>query len=140
MARTSSKTVTNKKISKELLKNLKRALKNAYAPYSNISVAAALYCASGRIYTGCNVENSAYSLTMCAERVALFNAIAQGEKRFLLLLIYSPQVDSILPCGACLQVYSELAPDIVVATMNDKNEFHFHPLKTLLTKPFKFGK
>ncbi len=140
MARTSSKAVTKAKISKELLRNLKKTLKNAYAPYSNISVAAALYCASGRVYTGCNIENSSYSLTMCAERVALFNAISQGEKRFLLLLIHSPQVDSILPCGACLQVYSEFAPDIVIATMNNKDEFYFYALKNLLSKPFRTPK
>lgn len=140
MARTSSKAAAHKKISKELMNSVKRTLKNTYAPYSNISVAAALYCASGRIYTGCNIENSSYSLTMCAERVALFNAISQGEKKFLLLLVHSPQVDSILPCGACLQVYGEFAPDIVIVTTNNKNEFHFHPLKTLLAKPFKFRK
>jgi cytidine deaminase len=138
MARTSSKAAEHKKITKELLKSVKRTLKNTYAPYSNISVAAALYCASGRIYTGCNIENSSYSLTICAERVALFNAISQGEKKFQLLLVHSPQVNSILPCGACLQVYSELAPDIIIVTMNNKNEFHFHPLKTLLTQPFSF--
>jgi cytidine deaminase len=137
MARTSSKAAAYKKVTKELLKSVKHTLKSAYAPYSNISVAAALYCASGRIYSGCNIENSSYSLTMCAERVALFNAISQGEKKFLLLLVHSPQVEAILPCGACLQVYSELAPDIVIVTMNDKNEFHFHPLKTLLAQPFK---
>ncbi len=140
MAKTSSKTPANKKISKELLRRVKKSLKNVYAPYSGISVSAALYCSNGNIYTGCNIENSSYSLTMCAERVALFKAVSEGEKNFLLLLIYSPDIDSVLPCGACLQVYSEHAPDIVIATMNTKDEFRFYPIKTLLTQPFSLKK
>jgi cytidine deaminase len=140
MVRISSKTVVNKKISKELLRRVKKTLKNVYAPYSGISVSAALYCSSGNIYTGCNVENSSYSLSICAERVALFKAISEGEKDFLLLLIYSPDIDSIHPCGACLQVYSEFAPEILIATMNTKDEFRFYPIKTLLTEPFRLKK
>jgi cytidine deaminase len=140
MERTSSKTNVKKKITKELLRRVKKTLKNVYAPYSNISVSAALCCSSGNIYTGCNVENSSYSLTMCAERVALFKAISEGERNFLLLLIYSPDIDSILPCGACLQVYSELAPEIIIATMNTKEEFRFYSIKTLLAKPFHLKK
>jgi cytidine deaminase len=136
MAKTSSKTLQYKKISKELVKRVKTILKNAHAPYSKIPVGAALYCSNGHVYTGCNVENASYSLTMCAERVALFKAISEGEKRFLLLLLYSPRLDNILPCGACLQVLSEFAPDIVVATMNKKKEFRFYPLQVLITKPF----
>ena len=140
MVRISSNTALRKKVSKELVKRVKRAVNNAYAPYSGISVGAALYCANGNIYTGCNIENSSYSLTTCAERVALFKAISEGEKNFLLLLLYSPQVDSILPCGACLQVFSEWAPEIIIATMNKNNEFRFYPLQTLLSKPFKLNK
>ena len=140
MAKISSKTDLSKKVSKELIRRVQRVLKNAYAPYSNISVGAALYCANGNIYTGCNIENSSYSVTMCAERVALYKAISDGEKYFLLLLLYSPSVDPILPCGACLQVYSELAPDIMITTMNAKKEFCFYPLATLITKPFRLDR
>ncbi|MDH4210988.1 MAG: cytidine deaminase [candidate division WOR-3 bacterium] len=140
MAKTSSKTAVNKKISKELLRRVKKTLKHVYAPYSGISVSAALYCSSGNIYTGCNVENSSYSLTMCAERVALFKAVSEGEKDFLLLLLHSPDIDSILPCGACLQVYSELASEIVITTVNAKDEFRFYPIKTLLAQPFRLKK
>ncbi|MBE0433592.1 cytidine deaminase [candidate division WOR-3 bacterium] len=135
----SSETADFKRIAKELIKRTERVLKNAYAPYSNISVGAAVYCANGHIYTGCNVENSSYSLTMCAERVALFKAISEGERDFLVLLIHSSGVESILPCGACLQAYSEFAPEIVIATMNAKKEFHFFPIKVLLAKPFRLG-
>jgi cytidine deaminase len=140
MVKTSSKTAVSKKISRELIRRVQRALKNAYAPYSKITVAAALYCTNGNIYTGCNIENSSYSLTMCAERVALYKAVSEGEKDFLLLLLYSPSVDAILPCGACLQVYSELAPGIMIATMNAKKEFCFHPLNTLITRPFRLDR
>lgn len=136
MVRISSRNILPKKRAKELIRRAKRALKHAYAPYSEIRVAAVLYCANGHMYTGCNIENVSYSLTMCAERVALFKALSDGEKSFRVLLLYSPQIDSIVPCGACLQVYSELAPDIVVVTMNGRNEFRFYPLKTLLPKPF----
>lgn len=140
MAKISSRTIQHKKISRELIKRVKRTLKNAYAPYSKIPVGAALYCANGHIYTGCNVENGSYSLTMCAERVALFKAISEGEKNFRLLLIYSPRLDDILPCGACLQVFNEFAPEIVIATMTKKKQFHFYPLPTLLTKPFRLSR
>jgi cytidine deaminase len=139
MAKTSSKSRLHKKISKELINRVKRALKNSYAPYSKISVGAALYCTNGHIYTGCNVENSSYSLTVCAERVALFKAISEGEKEFQLLLLHSPHIDGILPCGACLQVLNEFAPGIMIATMNRKKEFHFYPLQNLLTKPFRIS-
>jgi len=140
MARISSNTVLRKKVSKELVRRVKRVVNNAYAPYSGISVGAALYCANGHIYTGSNIENSSYSLTICAERVALFKAISEGERDFLLLLLYSPQIDSILPCGACLQVFSECAPEIIIVTMSKKSEFRFYPLQTLLSKPFKVNK
>lgn len=136
MARTSSRTKYNRKISKELLRRVKKVLKHSRSLYSGISVGAALYCRNGNIYTGCNIENSSYSLTICAERVAIFKAISEGEGDFPLLLLYSPDVDSILPCGACLQVYSELAPGIMITTVNKKNEFRFYPLRALLTKPF----
>ena len=136
MAKTSSKTLQHKKISKELVKRVKTILKNAHVPYSKIPVGAALYCANGHVYTGCNVENASYSLTMCAERVALFKAISEGEKNFQLLLLHSPRLHNILPCGACLQTFSEFAPNIVIATMSKKKEFHFYPLQILLTKPF----
>ncbi|MEO0094346.1 MAG: cytidine deaminase [candidate division WOR-3 bacterium] len=125
------------RLSKVLIKKLKETMKYAYAPYSKIKVGAILYCKDGKIYTGTNIENSSYSLTICAERVALFKAVSEGATDFTLLLLYSPQYDFIVPCGACLQVLSEFAPEIVVATMNKNEEFKFFPLQTLLKKPFK---
>ena len=137
MAKISSTPATRSKIlSKELIKIVKQAVKNAYAPYSKIRVGAGVLCRGDRIYSGANIENSSYSLSICAERVALFKALSEGEKKFQVLLLYSPQIDFILPCGACLQVISEFAPDIVIATMNKETKFKFHPLSTLLTKAF----
>lgn len=139
MAKISSTATSNKKgLSKTLIRMVKKVIKSSYAPYSHISVGAALYCSNGKIYTGVNIENSSYSLTMCAERIALFKAVSEGERKFRLLLLYSPQVDFITPCGACLQVLSEFAPDIMIATMNAKQEFKFYPIKTLITKPFSY--
>jgi len=138
MAKISLMTASGKKgLSKTLIRTVKKVIKSSYAPYSHIAVGAALYCSNGKIYTGVNIENSSYSLTMCAERIALFKAVSEGEQKFRLLLLYSPQVDFITPCGACLQVLSEFAPDIMVATMNTNEEFKFYPIRTLITKPFR---
>jgi len=137
MVKISSTSASRKKaLSKKLVKAVKRATKLSYAPYSKIAVGAGLYCTNGKIYTGVNIENSSYSLTICAERTALFKAISEGEKNFHLLLVYSPQIDFITPCGACLQVLSEFASDIVVVTMDRKENFKFYPIKELMTKPF----
>ncbi|MGN0631829.1 MAG: cytidine deaminase [Ruminococcus sp.] len=86
---------------------------NAYAPYSDFKVGAALKGESGRIYTGCNVENSSFSMTICAERNAVFQAIAAGERHFRTIAIVGGRTDDeakskpCVPCGACLQVLAE---------------------------------
>ncbi|MEO0191132.1 MAG: cytidine deaminase [candidate division WOR-3 bacterium] len=125
------------KLSKLLIKRVKEVIKFSYAPYSEIRVGAGLYCKGEKIYTGSNIENSSYSLSMCAERVALFKALSEGERNFLLLLLYSPEIEFILPCGACLQVLSEFAPELVIVSMNNKEEFQFHSLRNLIKNPFK---
>lgn len=125
------------KISKLLIKKVKETIKYAYAPYSKIKVGAVIYCKDGKVYTGANIENSSFSLTICAERVALFKALSEGETEFRLLILYSPQMDFITPCGACLQVLSEFAPELIIVTMNKYDEFKFLPLKVLLKMPFK---
>ena len=92
----------------------RQARQRAYAPYSNFTVGAAVQCADGRVFAGCNVENASYSLTMCAERVALFSAIAAGCERIEAIAIAGPGPEPISPCGACRQVLVELAPEAAV--------------------------
>jgi len=88
------------------------ARRRAYAPYSNYPVGAALRTRSGRIFTGCNVENAAYPSSMCAERVAIFKAVSEGEMEFDLLAAVTSNGG--MPCGACRQVMAEFGPDLVV--------------------------
>src|SRR3954463_8361838 len=84
----------------------------AYAKYSNFLVGAAVLAADGKIYTGCNVENSSYGLTICAERAAVFHAIAAGQRQFQLLAIATAGGGT--PCGACRQVIAEFAPELPI--------------------------
>ena len=85
---------------------------NAYAPYSHLRVGAALEGESGRIYTGCNVENAAYPTSMCAERVAVFKAVSEGERKFDVIAVVTSNGGS--PCGGCRQVLAEFGLDTVV--------------------------
>lgn len=96
----------------EVIKAAIDVRQRAYAKYSNFLVGAAILGDDGRIYTGCNVENASYGLTICAERVAVFNAVAAGQRRFELLAIATAGGAS--PCGACRQVLAEFAPDLPV--------------------------
>ncbi len=96
----------------ELVALASEARDKAYAPYSGFAVGAALRAKSGRIYSGCNVENASYSLTICAERVAVFNAVCAGEREFEALAVVSETLAA--PCGACRQVLAEFGLDIRV--------------------------
>jgi cytidine deaminase len=84
----------------------------AYAPYSDYAVGAALLSASGRIYEGVNIENAAYPMTICAERVAVFKAVSEGERQFLAIAVVTKNGGS--PCGACRQVLAEFGQDTLV--------------------------
>jgi cytidine deaminase len=88
------------------------AQRRAYAPYSNYQVGAALRTKSGRIFTGCNVENAAYPHAMCAERVAIFKAVSEGEREFDVIVVVTPNGGS--PCGGCRQVMAEFGLDTLV--------------------------
>jgi len=108
---------------KQLMDLAKEASKNSYSPFSRFAVGAAVYAASGKIYQGCNVENSSFGMTICAERCAIFKAISEGEKEIRAVAIYSPNADSCYPCGACRQVMYEFQGDgedeeVVVVTEN----------------------
>jgi len=95
-----------------LLELANEARRRAYAPYSNYQVGAALRTSSGRIYTGCNVENAAYPTSMCAERVAVFKAVSEGDRKFEVIAVVTPNGGS--PCGGCRQVLAEFGLDTVV--------------------------
>ena len=88
----------------------RRAANNAHSPYSGIRVGAAVLTQNDRVFTGCNVENSSCGLTNCAERVAIQNAVAAGEKRIVAVAVFSPDIRGITPCGACRQVMAEFSP------------------------------
>lgn len=105
--KTAAKKARSSATSRKLIEAAKKAQKNAYCPYSRYPVGAAVLTESGRIYTGCNVENASFGLTVCAERTAIFNAVTHGEKRIQALCVAAK---SAKPCGACRQVIIEFAP------------------------------
>lgn len=108
----------------------------AYAPYSKFYVGAAVLTRSGAIFQGCNIENSSYGATVCAERVALFQAYAHGERKFEALAIATDTSPPSPPCGICRQVILELAGDITIILANLAGERHEFKLSQLLPEAF----
>ena len=121
---------------KGLIQAARKAKTHSHSPYSKFRVGAAVMTKSGKIYTGCNIENSSYSLTVCAERTALFKAVSEGEKKFLAMVISTDVNDFISPCGACRQVISDLAGDINVILTNGVGKTKIMKMKDLLPHPF----
>jgi len=121
---------------RELLEKAKKASEHAFAPYSKFSVGAAILTKSGAVYTGCNVEISSFGLTCCAERVALFKAVSEGERDFLKLAVVGQENTSVLPCGACRQVLFEFAPNIIIITLHN-NKIKSYSLKELFPEGFR---
>jgi len=120
-----------------LMEKAKEASKNSYSKYSKFAVGACVLAGSGKMYQGCNVENSSYGLTICAERCAIFKAISEGEREIQAVAIYSPNQENCAPCGACRQVIYEFAPDgnaIVVTEKN--NELILNNINKLLPEGF----
>ncbi len=101
-----------------LINVAQEARTRAIAPYSNFQVGAALETVDGKIYSGCNIENASYGLTMCAERVAIFKALSEGERKFKRLAIVAEAKELTPPCGACRQIIWEFCGDISVALAN----------------------
>lgn len=118
-----------------LLEQAQAAAEQAYAPYSGYRVGAALLCGDGSVVTGCNVENASLSLTICAERNAVFSAVNQGKREFLALAIYVDSDEIFPPCGACRQVLAEFNPRLPILYANRLGSI-FSDLETLLPQAF----
>ncbi|WP_165145965.1 cytidine deaminase [Marinitoga sp. 38H-ov] len=119
-----------------LYKKAKDAMNKSYSPYSKFKVGAALLTKSGKIYTGTNIENASYGLSMCAERTAIFKAVSDGEKDFETLVVIGDTDKPISPCGACRQVIAEFGVDEVILT-NLKKDFKEMSVEDLL--PYGFS-
>ena len=125
----------NEELRKKLIEKALETRHQAYAPYSNYNVGAALLTTSGKIYQGVNVENAAYPTSMCAERVAVFNAVTNGERQFIAIAVATTNGGT--PCGACRQVLSEFGLDIIVIVVDEDGIiFQEAPVKYFLPGAF----
>jgi len=110
------------------------AREKAHAPYSHFAVGAALLAQSGRVYTGCNVENASYGLSICAERTAVFKAVSEGERDFEAIAVVTE--NGVTPCGACRQVLLEFGEDIQVIVADETGAYRVFGLQELLPEAF----
>jgi len=120
----------------ELEQAARAAAGRSYAPYSLFPVGAALLSADGAVYAACNVENASYGLTICAERAAVFRAVAEGCRQFVAMLVYTPTPAPTPPCGACLQVLAEFAAGAEVRCICESEELLQARLEDLLPVAF----
>lgn len=125
---------------KQLMSKAHIAREKSYSPYSHFRVGAALLTKSGKVYTGCNIENAAYSATICAERTAIFKAVSEGEYDFEALAIVGGKEGEIsdfcAPCGVCRQVIAEFCQKDFKIVLGNENKFQVFTLDQLL--PFSF--
>ncbi len=123
-------------VQRRLIAKARRARLKAFAPFSKFKVGAAVETPRGRVYTGANVENASYGLTLCAERVAILHAVAQGERRFRRLAVVADTNRLTPPCGACRQIIWEFCGDVEVILGNLKGQSAVHRMSALLPLPF----
>jgi cytidine deaminase len=126
----------------ELVEHAVRVRENAHSPYSKIRVGAALRSKDGRIFTGCNVENASYGLTLCAERSAVVKAVSEGVREFTAIAITTNRENALMPCGACRQVLFEFAPKLrvlVVGTSGKRREISLDQLLPEAFRPSDLG-
>jgi cytidine deaminase len=119
-----------------LIAAAKQARENAHAKFSHFKVGAGLRASSGKIYSGCNVENATYGLTMCAERVAIFKAISEGERKFEAIAVVTDTDVLTPPCGACRQLIWEFCGDVPVMLFNLRGKTETIQMSDLFPKPF----
>jgi cytidine deaminase len=120
----------------ELLASALAAREHAHAPYSHFQVGAALEDSTGRIHTGCNVENATYGLTLCAERVAVFKAISEGVREFRRIAVAADTETLTPPCGACRQILWEFCGDIEITLVNPRGKTETMRMKDLFPRAF----
>ena len=120
----------------QLIAAAKRARENAHAPYSDFRVGAAVRAKSGRIFGGCNVENATYGLTVCAERLAIFKAVSEGERGFDAVAVVTDSEKLTPPCGACRQIIWEFCADVPVILSNLQGKTEITRMRDLFPKPF----
>lgn len=133
-----------KDVIQDLIRRAMKAREYSYSPYSNFSVGAAILSESGKIYTGCNIESASYTPTICAERVALFKAVSEGERKFkMLALVGGPKNEEkkteeiVSPCGVCRQMLYEFGKDLKVVMADNEEKYEIRMLEELL--PYGFG-
>jgi cytidine deaminase len=119
----------------KLLASALAARSEAYAPYSNFAVGAAVQCKSGAVFVGANIENRSFGLTICAERVAIGNAIVAGERDFVALAVVADSAEPIVPCGACRQFLAEFAPNLIIVSATVSGQRKMENLSRLLPEP-----
>ncbi|MGI6204739.1 MAG: cytidine deaminase [Anaerovoracaceae bacterium] len=122
---------------KELYREAMKARINAQVPYSKLHVGAAIRCSDGSVYTGCNIENSSFGATICAERTAAVKAISEGHCDFEAIAICCDE-GAAWPCGICRQFLYDFAPDMTVITGNDENSLESYTLRELMPKGWEF--
>jgi len=123
-------------MSQQLIESARAARLHAFAPYSRFLVGAAMEAKDGRVFTGCNVENATYGLTVCAERVALFKAISEGAREFSRIAVVGDTPEPTPSCGACRQLLWEFGGDLEIILANLIEEKGRHRLKDLFPLPF----
>jgi len=121
---------------RELFDIASKARERAYAPYSRFRVGAALLTKSGKVFTGCNIENATYGATCCAERTAVYKAVSEGETEFEAIAVCGDNEGLTFPCGICRQVMAEFSPDIKVILGDRNNNIQSFDLRDLLPHTF----
>jgi cytidine deaminase len=120
----------------QLVEMAMKAREQAYAPFSKFRVGAAIVTQDGQVYTGCNIENASYGLTVCAERVAIFKAVSEGARRFAKVVVVADTDNLTPPCGACRQIIWEFCGDVPVVLANLRGQSTRYRMSKLFPRPF----